>query len=388
MKAFLAHNYYQNPGGEDGAFTMDANLLEARGHKVYRYVAHNDDIKQMGRMQVVRATFWNDQTYRNLRNVFDGGDYAVAHFHNTFPMISPSAYYAARDSGIPVVQTLHNFRLICPNAILYRDGHICEDCVGKVFALPSLAHNCYRDSRSQTGVVALLNTIHHLRGTWFTQVDRYIALTEFARCKFIEAGFPPNKIVVRPNFLEDDPGVRQDFGDYALYVGRLTPEKGVRTLLEAWRHLPNVPLKIIGDGPLKEEVLSAIKQHGLNIELLGWRASEEVIRGIKGARFLLFPSEWYETFGRVVIEAFACGTPVIASNLGAPAETVEHLNTGLHFEAGNAEDMVEAVLQLWSRPELADKLGQGARKEYELKYTADRAYECLLRIYESIAEQT
>jgi len=386
VKVFLAHNYYQNPGGEDGAFKADCAILAAHGHDVHQFTMHNDAVKAMSRVQVIRATLWNQQVYEQLRDLFAGDRFDVAHFHNTFPLISPAAYAAARDSGVPVVQTLHNFRLLCPSAILYRDGHVCEDCLHSSLALPGILHGCYRGSRFQSGAVALLNTTHQVRKTWFTHVDRYIALTDFGRRKFIEAGFPSDKLVVRPNFLDTDPGVRSGTGEFALFIGRLNPEKGVRTLLEAWRHLPNdIPLKILGEGELKDEAQALIAQHGLNVELLGWRSPAEVLASIKAARFVIFPSEWYETFGRVVIEAFACGVPVIASKLGASTETVEHGRTGLHFEAGNPASLADAVVQLWNDQTSVQAFGSAGRREYELKYTAERNYDRLIEIYQSIA---
>ncbi|MBN8639764.1 MAG: glycosyltransferase family 4 protein [Anaerolineae bacterium] len=385
MKIFLAHNYYQNPGGEDGAFKADAAILEAHGHDVHRFTMHNDAVKAMSRVQVIRATLWNQQVYQELRDLFTQHKFDVAHFHNTFPLISPAAYAAAQDSGVPVVQTLHNFRLVCPSAILYRDGHVCEDCLHSSLALPGILNGCYRGSRFQSGAVALLNTTHQVRKTWFTQVDRYIALTEFGRRKFIEAGFPAEKIAVRPNFLDADPGVRTGDGSYALFLGRLNPEKGVRTLLEAWRQIPqDIPLKIVGEGELKAEAQAAITQHGLNVELLGWRSPAEVLDLIKAARFVIFPSEWYETFGRVVIEAFACGVPVIASKLGASTETVEHGRTGLHFEAGNPASLAETVRNLWGDVAAVHTYGSAGRREFELKYTAERNYDRLVEIYQNL----
>ena len=384
---FLAHNYYQKPGGEDGAFLDDATVLEQNGHQVHRYTAHNDDVKAMNKLQLARATVWNAHTYSELRKLFGREHFSVAHFHNTFPLISPSAYYAARDEGIPVVQTLHNFRLICPGTLLYRDGHVCEDCLGKVPALPSIIHACYHDSAVQTAVVALENTVHQARSTWYSGVDAYIATTEFVRQKFIQAGFPAEKIFVRAHAVQPDPGLHQGQGDYALYVGRLTLEKGIRTLLEAWRGFANIPLKIIGDGPLKDEVQAFIAQHNLNIELIPWLQPGDVMQQIKGARFLLFPSQWYETFGRVIIEAFACGIPVIASNLGAPAELVDHQRTGLHFKAGDAQSLAQSVSELWSSPQTSQALGDAAREEYERKYTAEPNYQRLMQIYGKVAAQ-
>lgn len=223
---------------------------------------------------------------------------------------------------------------------------------------------------------------HRLLKTWQKQVDVYIALTEFARRKLIEGGLPEDKIVVKPNFVYPDPAVGNENGNFALYVGRVSHEKGVKTLLSAFEGKPNIHLKIAGSGPLLKE----IKNNNSRIELLGQKDKEEVIQLMKDARFLVFPSEWYETFGRVAIEAFACGKPVIASRLGSMEEIIEDGRTGLHFNPGDPEDLAAKVEWAWSNPERMKEMGKEARREYELKYTAERNYEILMEIYKKAIE--
>ena len=291
------------------------------------------------------------------------------HFHNTFPLISPSAYSAARAEGAAVVQTLHNFRLLCPGANLFRDGKACEDCIGKRMPWPGIVHKCYRENRAASAGVATLITVHHAMGTWRNAVDVYLAPTEFARGKFAAGGLPVEKLVVKPNFVDPDPGVGTGDGGYAIYVARLSHEKGLETLLAAWEKLGgSVPLKIIGDGPL-ENLVTAAQQRTANIEWLGRRPLAEVYDAIGHAALLVFPSRCYETFGRVAVEAYAKGTPVIASRHGAPGDIVREGATGALFEPGNADALADGVRRMLADPRALAAMRDGARREYEAKYT-------------------
>ncbi len=385
MKIFMAHNFYQQQGGEDRSFAAEAEILERNGHTVHRYTKHNDEINQMGKLQVAQATIWNRSVYRELRDLFRQEKFDIAHFQNTFPLISPAAYYAAQAEGVPVVQSLRNYRLMCPNALFFRDGHVCEDCMGKTPPWPGVVHSCYRDSKAQSAGVAALITTHRLMNTWQKKVDTYIALTEFVKQKFIQAGMTAEKIVVKSNFLQYDPGIREGQGDYAVFVGRLTPEKGVWTVLKAWEKLDGIPLKIVGDGPLLEEMKAYCQAHKLTtIEFMGHRKGDETQQIMKNARFLVFPSEWYETFGRVAMESFACGVPVVASRLGAVAEVVDDQQTGLHFTPGDADDLAEKVQRLWSDNALATQMGATSRQVFEQKYTAQSNYTLLTQIYTDV----
>ena len=311
MKVLLAHNYYQQAGGEDQVFADEGWLLESNGHQVLRYTVHNDQIKQGGQLSLAVKTIWNRSTYAELRELFRREQPAVVHFQNTFPLISPAAYYAARAEGVAVVQEIPNYRLLCPNAQLMRDGRVCEDCVGKLFAWPGVVHKCYRNSRGVTGVVAAMLSIHKIAGTWTGAVDTYIALTQFTRGKLIQGGLPAEKIEVKGNFLHPDPGPGTGDGGYAVFVGRLSPEKGVRTLLAAWELLGGrIPLKILGDGPLASDVRDAAARIS-GIEWLGRRPLNEVLDIVGRAAMLVFPSQWYEGQPKTIIEALAKGTPVV-----------------------------------------------------------------------------
>jgi glycosyltransferase involved in cell wall biosynthesis len=382
MKILLTHNRYQQPGGEDAVFEAEAALLERMGHEVIPFVEDNARLNGMNPLKAARNAIWSREAQGRLRRLIRETRPEVAHFHNTFLMISPAAYYACKEEGVPIVQTLHNFRLLCTAATFFRDGRICEDCLGKAVTWPGVIHACWQGSRAGTAVVATMLTFHRFLKTWREKVDVYIALTEFARQKFVEGGLPAEKIVVKPNFVAPDPSMGSHDGGYALFVGRLSQEKGIMTLLRAWQMLKDIPLKIVGDGPLRDKIQEFIKQEGLiNVEFLGRKTRNEVFQLMQKAQVLVFPSECYEGFPMTVAEAFACGLPVIASRLGAIAEIVEDGRTGLLFRPGDPEDLAAKVEWAWTHPGELEKMGQEARREYERKYTAERNYEMLREIY-------
>ena len=385
MRILLAHNYYRDPGGEDDVFASERALLASRGHSVSEYVRRNDEIAEYSvgsKLMLPLRTVWARDSYAELKRLIEKDKPDVVHFHNTFPLISPSAYYACRDAGVPVVQMLHNPRLLCPAATLYRNGEACSDCLGRSFAWPGVVHGCYRESRLQTAAVAAMLAWHQRAGTWHNLVDLYVVFTEFFRRKFVENGFAAEKIAVKPHFLEPDPGARADgkIGDYALYVGRLVPEKGVRTLIEAWTGL-GIPLKIRGEGPL-QPLVDDLARGNPAVERVPRPTRADYFKLIKGARFLVWPSEINETFGRVAVDAFACSVAVLTARMGANTEIVSEGRTGLGFVAGDAAELRQVATRAWEHPEEMRAIGLRARAEYEAKYTASLNYQWLMRIYE------
>lgn len=384
MRILLAHNFYQQPGGEETEFRAEAALLRSRGHEVVEFVEDNRRLNGVNPLKAALDAVWSRESERRISALIREHKPDVAHFHNTFLRISPAAYYACKKAGVPVVQTVHNYRLVCPGARLMRDGRVCEDCLGKPVPWPGVWHGCWRGSRAQTTVVVGMLTVHRLLRTWTEQVDMYIAPIELVRRKLIEGGLPAEKIAIKPNLIYPDPGPGDGSGNCVLFVGRISPEKGVRTLVQAWQKLKEVPLKVVGDGPLMGEMQRA-RSEGL--EILGWRSRDEVVALMKGARFLVFPSEWYETFGMTMVEAFACGIPVIASRLGAMTEIVEDGRTGLHFNPNDAEDLAAKVRWAWAHPDTMREMGREARQKYEQKYAAERNYQMLMEIYKTAMEQ-
>lgn len=387
MRILVAHNAYQHRGGEDAVLEAETQLLAERGHAVIRYQRSNDELRNGSGFSSLRAGFetvWASRSYREVKALIAERKPDVAHFHNTLAVISPSAYYACAEAGVRIVQALQNYRLLCPAATLMRDGKVCEDCQGRSVAWPGVVHACYRDSRAATAAVASMLAVHRAMGTWRKRVDVYVAPTEFARRKFVEGGLPSEKIVVKPNFLSCDPGTKTGAGAYALFIGRLSEEKGLRVLLGAWGLLrETIPLRIAGDGPLREELGREIGAKGLTgVELLGQVPSEEIAGLLHGARFLVFPSVWYEGLPMTIAEAFACGVPVIASRLGAMEEIVEDSKTGLHFAPGGKADLAAKVECAWTHAEEMQEMGRAARREFEEKYTGAANYKRLMGIYE------
>lgn len=389
MKILLVHNYYQQPGGEDFVFTAESNLLRRHGHEVVEYREDNKRINEMNRVIVGVNAIWSCSTQRKLVQMLRDIRPDVVHFHNTFLLISPSAYYACQKVGVPVVQTLHNYRLLCPVATLFRQGCVCEDCLNKIFPWPAVLHACYHHSPTETFVIAAMLFIHRWLKTWRKKIDIYIAPSEFTRNIFIKGGFPQEKIIVKPNFIYPDPGLSEKDNQYALFVGRLTPEKGIMTLLEAWQKLEEIPLKIAGDGPLMDNIQRFLNTNNLKqIEILGQQTHEEVLKLLKEARFLIFPSGWYEVFPLAIIEAFACGIPAIASRSGVMAEIIKDGYNGLHFAPGNVEDLISKVKWAWTHKKEMEDLDKNARKDFEEKYNAEQNYKMLMDIYKFAIERS
>jgi glycosyltransferase involved in cell wall biosynthesis len=382
MRVLLVHCRYQIRGGEDECVEFERRLLQDAGVEVDLYEDDNRKLGETGRLRAATDTIWSRRSYRAIRERLRAKPYDVVHVHNFFPLISPAVHHAAKAEGCAVVQTLHNYRLLCPNGIFFRDGQVCEDCLGRAVSWPGVAHACYRGSRPATATIAAMLAAHRLLGTWGSKVDAFVALNEFGRRKFIEGGLPAERIVVKPNFVTPDPGVGSGKGGFALFVGRLTPEKGVRTLLDAWRRLERrIPLKIVGAGPLIEQVAKVAAQVP-GIEFLGRRPLAEFYDLAGRASFFVFPSTWYEGFPRVIMECFARGTPIVASAIGPIAEIVTDGVTGAHFRPGDASDLAVKIEWLLARPDVLLAMRGAARAEFEAKYTAPIALERTLAVYQ------
>lgn len=381
MHILSIHNRYQIRGGEDESCAAEENLLRQMGHQVNTYEENNDRIANLSSVKLALKTVWSEESRQIVQRILQKSIYDIVHVQNFFPLISPAVHYAAKASGVPVIQTLRNYRLLCPNALFFRKGQVCEDCLGKPIPYPGVIHGCYRDNQVASAAVATLITAHRAMQTWTNQVDLFIALTDFARQKFIQGGLPAEKIVIKPNFVPFDPGVGDGDGGYALFVGRLSVEKGLDVLLEAWQQLgQQIPLKIVGDGPLADQVQAAAQHSG--VEWLGRRPMTEVYDLMGSAKFLVFPSRWYETFGRVAVESFAKGTPVIAAEIGAIAELVDSERTGLLYDPNSPTDLITKVEWMLSHPNQVTQMRQEARAEFEAKYTAQRNYQYLINIYD------
>jgi glycosyltransferase involved in cell wall biosynthesis len=381
----FVYNAYLNRGGEDEVFEAEADLFEEHGHPVSRFRVDADPLIDPPLLELPKLALgavWSQHYYQRLRQLVRDRRPDVVHFHNTFPLISPASYVACKKEGVAVVQTLHNYRLLCPESNFFRDGRPCEDCKGHVVPWPGVLHACYHKSRLETSVIATMLAVHRLRGTWRNDIDLYITPSEFSRQKFVEGGISPDQVVVKPNFFHYRDAEPKSPGDFMLFVGRLSEQKGLRTILRAWnKHALVAPLRIVGDGPMETEVKQVAQEHSW-VSYLGRLPRESVLREMRSARALLFASNSYETFGTTVVEAFSSSLPVIASNAGpAGREIVEHGRTGLIFSAGNADELADRIGWAWTHSEEMQHLGLEGRREYDTKYTPDKNYDQLLDIY-------
>ena len=384
MKILLVHNFYLQSGGEDQVFSAEAEILRAHGHEVPVYTVHNNRIASMGKLRLATSTIWNRQVFRELTRLLKEQAPDLVHFHNTFPLVSPAAHVAAWRLGIPVVQTLHNFRLLCLNGLFLREGRRCEDCLGRALAWPGVLHRCYRQDRPASAVTAAMLGVHRWRGTWTRAIDTYIAMSEFARAKFVAGGLPADRILVKPNFLPQDPGAGTHQGGFALYVGRLSPEKGLAPLVRLWARLaPGIPLRIIGTGPL--ETLAADSPPG--IEWLGWQPRERVLATMKEASFLLFPTECYEGVPMVLLEAMATGLPVIASRQGSLPEIVQDGTTGVLVPSAEPAQWAKVLRWATNDSRALEAMGDQGRRAFERGYTPEAGYRRLIEVYEQTLDR-
>lgn len=380
LRVLVCHNRYQLRGGEDSVCESEVELLREHGHEVRIFERSNAELNEGSKLAAAVETVWSRESARAFQAALVEFKPQVVHVHNTFAKISPAIYWEAARAGVPIVQTLHNFRLMCPQAMFLREGKVCEDCLGK---LPwrGAVRGCYRGSVAQSTVLASMVTTHRALGTWRNKVTRYIALNEFCRRKFIEGGLPADRIVIKPNFVDfqaPPAGARQGF----LFVGRLSAEKGIHTLVDAARSVAGLDIRVAGTGP-EAHLLEGVP----GVVALGGLDGDAVRRAMSSSAALVLPSIWYENFPRTLVEAMACGLPIIASRIGALADLVEEGVSGLLFEAGNAADLAAKLKWAKENPEAMLAMGDRARAIYEEKFTARQNYLQLMSIYEDAMQQ-
>jgi len=381
MIILQVHNEYQLRGGEDRIFEEECELLRAHGQQVEVFKVSNDSIHGFHKALAAINVAYSRKYKQRLAEVLCQIKPDIVHVHNFFPLLTPSIYDACIECDVPVVQTLHNYRTVCPGALLLRDGRVCEDCLS-ASAYRAVRHRCYHDSYLGTLAVSRMVEIHRRNRTWQDKVDRFIALTRFSAAKFAEGGLPPARIVVKPNFTSViSIAVSVENRNGAIFVGRLSTEKGLRVLIDAWQQI-EAPLIIVGDGPLLKDILG--RTHNTHVRFLGSQDVNGVFKHMFEANFLVVPSICYETFGFVIIEAFACGIPVLVSRLGGLAEIIEDGFTGLLFEPGNPEDLRRKADWLVKHPDECRRMGLNARRVYEERYTPETNYKMLMQIYTEV----
>lgn len=386
MRILIGHNEYQNFGGEDAVALAELKLLTDHGHTLHLYTRSNAELKKFSFKDKSRFMWylaWSDQSYRELRRIIRDFKPDVAHFHNIYFMMSPAVYYACKDERVPVVQSLHNFRPLCANGLFFRNNRVCEDCLnGSLFN--GIRHRCYQKSWIISALVVRMLAAHRKMNTWKDKVDAYITATEFTKQKYVQAGIAPDKIFIKPNFIYPSPRETAVDQGYALYVGRLSEEKGVEVLIKAWKEIKDCPLKIAGDGPLKPYLSGFIHNNQIaNVELLGHVDQGRYEQLMQGAKFIVVPSICYENFPRIVAEAMAYGVPVIASRLGSLQEIIEDKKDGMLFETGNSQDLADKVRQCLGSADYYQMKAQAFLK-YEQKFSDQVNYEIMMNIYNKV----
>ena len=386
MNILLVHNYYQLPGGEDTVVEAEGKLLRDHGHNVTLYTRDNKESKDYSGLQKLLLPLrflYNPKTYRDIRRIIKEKNIDIVHVHNTLMLVSPAVYYAAMSKKVPVVQTIHNFRLLCPGATFFRDGAVCEDCLTGGLGC-AVKHRCYRGSKAQTLACVLSLRYHRMRGIY--KKLNYICLTEFNRRKLLNLrGIPPERVAVKPNFVTQTEGLvpQADRADRIIFAGRLEELKGLRVLLESWRLLgSSAPrLVICGTGPLEEWCLSFIQGNKMrNVTLAGKLPNENVRRLLATSRALILPTQCYEGFPMCIAEAFSVGTPVLVSDLGNGGNLISQGRTGMKFNQKSPQSIASTVAAFL---EDRDTDWEGfTREEYLRTMTPENNYRCLMEIYD------
>lgn len=377
MNILVAHNQYKFKGGEDTVVDNEIKLLKQNGHTVDLYLKSNAQIKGIfSKIRTALNTSFSYTTYNHFNNNSFIKKYDIIHVHNFFPLITPSIFYAADKNKIPIIMTLHNYRLICPSGLLMHKNKIYEKSIENG-PYSTVIDRVYRNSLIGTFFLANMIRKHQMQGTWNRKVDRLITLTNFGKNLFINSGIKGSQLAIKPNFIEDFNTNNCTKENYALFVGRISEEKGINALIKAWEKI-NYKIIIIGDGPLKNKFLNTKNK---NIHFLGSKNKKEVQRLMMKASFLVIPSIWYEGLPMVIIEAFCAGLPVIGSKIGAIEEVVSDRTTGLHFETNNHIDLRKKVHMLINNKKLLSSLSKNARNEYLIKYTPEKNYFRLMEIY-------
>lgn len=394
MKIVLAHNYYgfAAPSGENTVYQAEAELLRGQGHTVIEFTRHSDEIRNrgiFGTVQGALSTLWNPFSARRLRQVLSREQPDILHVHNTFPLLSPSIFHAAKGLPVATVLTLHNYRTFCAAGIPMRNGFPCTECLDRKSILPSLKYGCYRGSRLATVPMAAMIALHRKAGTWDKHVDVFVALTAFQRDALVAAGLPAVRMHIKPHFYPNPPIPLQwdERQPKVVFIGRLGREKGVHVLVEAWRNWgADAPfLELIGDGPEKTRLQETVAGAGLEdkITFAGQLPFEEVQRRLARARLLVLPSLCFEGFPMVIREALALGVPVAASRIGSIPCIIADGETGVLFEPNDAVDLERVVKYMWKIPQKLSAMAMEARKTFEKSYTANTNHETLMRIYEA-----
>jgi glycosyltransferase involved in cell wall biosynthesis len=380
MKVLQVHNFYQQGSGEDTQMRQEAALMRFNGWEVLQYFVSNDAIDNLNSMQKIElgiGVFWSHKHYKAIRRLLRSERPNICHVHNFFPLISPSVFAACKSSRVPVVATIHNYRLMCANGLFLRNDMACEDCLSKTM-FNGIKHACYRNSKSLTAIAAAAFEAHHALNSWNRNVTRFIALTSFMKEKLVQKGIESEKIYIKPNFIQSGNLPIRTQGEHLLFVGRLDRVKGADMIKNIAESRPNIIIRVLGEGVLKDSF------HGLpNVKLLGQQPHEKVLEEISQCRAVVLPTRFYEGMPLSVIEAFACGKPVITTNHGALPEMVTPEITGWLFEPNNLEDLLRCVDQATSQNFDAASFEMACLDAYQTNYSVSENFDLLSSIYQS-----
>src|SRR5438105_3104408 len=392
MKILFVHDFYQQFGGEDSAAISERKLLEDNGHELLCYTRHNEEIKSYSFWDKVRfldRTVYSFQTEHAIQTAVEKFRPTVAFVHNVYPLISPSLYHTLHRLRVPIAQVVHDFRPYCANGWYYVDGQICERCKFGNY-LHAISHRCYKDSYLLSALYSGTLFMNRLAGMT-DKIDAFICLTGFYKQKMLEVGIPEDKIHIRPNFIDPAefvPEFSAGNGEYVLFLGRLSSEKGLWTIVRAFEALKDVELRIAGTGPLEAELRNYVNEKNLcNIRFLGFQSGEGKWQTIKNAMFTVVASECYENFPMVILEYFRGGKPVVASNLGGLPYIVEDGKAGLLYRPGDVSDLVDKIRYLLARPAEIKRMGTYGRRLVETRYGPDESYGTLMNIFDRVQAQ-
>lgn len=392
MRILIGHNLYQKAGGEDAVVSSECELLKKQNHDVFYFKRDNKELANsslLKRFQYFSSLAYSKQSYNDLKKTLKDFRPHVVHFHNIYYLLTPSVYFTCKEMNIPVVQSLHNFRMMCINGLFLREQQICEKCL-KGSLWNGVKYKCFRNSRIQSFVMADMLRKLWKQDVWHKMIDAFIVASTFTRNKYIQKGISADKLFIKPNFVYPDPEIQtQECEPFALFVGRLSHEKGVNLLLKVWRQVKDLRLVILGTGPMEAEVKETIKEHDLtNVDYLGYASKEMYEQHMSSAKFVIVPSQCYENFPRIVAESYFFGKPVVASRLGSLQEVVRDQETGLLFDHKDENDLLSKINQLKSSDQLLEDMKVNIKEFYQQNLTSQRNYKLLMNVYNSVIQKT
>lgn len=393
MKILAIHNFHRkgSASGDDQVYKSETKLLESHGNVVVRYTVSNDDFDKAGIAGKVMSTFgmlWSFKNYRAVQRIIQEEKPDIVHVHTFFPLLSPSILYAAKRCGVRVVATLHDTRFICPCSTSLRGNRLCNEC-GDGHYFRMFKYGCFKNSKWQSFIVAFIFKYHRIRKSFYKQIDRYICLNENQIVLLKSIGFDAKKIIKKYNFVPD---VKANLkvesveglpNRYVVFYGRIGEEKGIRILMQIWDRISDIPLVVMGGGPLEDEFRSWAEQTN-NVYFLGYTQHDKCLSIVKGGEFVVFPSIWYEGCSMVVIEAESLGKPLIVTNLGFSDEAIQNNVNGYKVSMGDVDGFLVAINRLWNESDKCVELGTNARGDYEAKYQPEDNYRQLIEVYKSL----